>query len=1497
MFAGALDGQPYQPDERTLLLDHLDEDFVPDGQRCTKPAVITADGDFSGGRPTEGGQFTEGKFGKAFQFHGLMQMSYPAGGNLDLSAGSVEFWVALNFNAAEVKKDPGVLSNQLFFTVWGPGSSMVCLYSTLGHTCVGVWDRERQLVCYGHFEAEWKKGEWHHLELKWGRQLELWCDGERRVTQDWYGLFGPLDVQPEDLRISLGSHLGWSTVESEFMIDEIRLLGPGGEQVPDYPLLTIPRLPPPTVDGEIGEGEWAGAARLTGFVGLNDPALVEDQTVVYVGWDEEALYVACECLDPQKRPLRAALKDRDSNVWLEDAVDIFLQPEADPATYYQFIASANGTVYDSRITMVGGSPQPDLSFNPQWTVQTSQSPGCWVLEARIPFRELDGHPAPQDGDRWRVNFCRDADAGSRLSSWAYMAGNFHRPAAFGEAIFRAGDRAIRIGPLGEWATGKVEAQVGLTGLAFDPLVTVRGRVVGADAKTILETENRLADYKAVAIKAPPLVTGLYHLTVRAETSQGPLFYQRLPFRVRKLYDIVAEGYPYEGKLWITSHVAGLPEVPEGLVARSWLRQGEKVVGTGETTEFVQGRGAAWIDLTDLPPGKYVVQSEAVAPDGKVLASAEAEFEQFPRPTWWRSQAGIDHSVPWPWEPVRMAEGTLHVWGREYRCGRGSLPDQVMNQGEEMLAAPITFKLSAEGQTLDLADLAPVQTFGGDDAVVRAAEATLGSLQAQLRTTTEFDGLMRCDLTLTPTAPTEVSNLTLEIPLKRPYATFLLPSNGCSASASVLGPEAWRSAFLPQVWVGNDDLGFAWFAESDQYWQPRDGEMLEVAPEGAKTVLRCRMVRQPWRLEQPVTFTFGLLATPVKDAHAGDPFWFRFGDEVGGQVPLEFCRYPGRGNLDPQQGTLEFWLAPAFDAGGAGREVVRLTGPGGSLSLTFTHASEQGMNLTATQGNRQETLAARGMQLRPNEYTHVAITWSDQVELFVGGKRYGAVGLNPLTVRPERAVPPAASDGAADQEWGLRLGCFDEWRGYTRIALDEVRISSVVRYRGEEVEVPTAAFQKDAATLLLDHLDEPFRPDGEDAETRAEVISGRSGELGGIPSLGCRFVEGKFGSGLQIANHDPLTPAEAAQHYGFNASLFWWLIEENATTTGWPPPLMREPLIPNLRQRVRAHHELGLRAAPYMGYPALGAPSPLSAQFGPEWSRRPLSTQPYEPPKGHYFWDVCGRSGFADYMAAGTQWVLEELGFYGCYTDGLATVYPCQNTHHGCGYVDEQGTLRSTWPLFATREMLKRMYKLIHARHQDGYLVNHVSFNTLIPTLSFTDVYYTGEHEQYEDLVKCRVRWQGKQWGFWTTLLGPDSHSYEPLHTTYGLLHGVSVWPQGFLGRNDMSRKTVNLWQTYDRFGYREAEWIPYYRAEPDLVKADDEQVKVSLYLRRGKRALLVVGNLAHEVINCRVHVNLEAMGLTNPSAKNALDGRSLPLQGQELSVRLRPVSFVLAWVE
>ncbi len=1174
-------GQPFEPTDRTLLLDHLDEDFVPDGRKCTRPAVIKPAGDHTGGRPGKEGRFVPGKFGRALRFHKLMQLQYPVAGNVDLSAGVAEFWVALGFDAAVAIKNPGVLRNQLFLTIGQPGGCKVCVYSTLGQTCVGVWDKKRQLVCYGSFPGYWKKDEWHHLELKWGRQLELWCDGRREVAEDWQGLFGPIDVQPEDLRLMFGSYIGYADVECEFALDEFRILGPGGEQVSDYPTMTIPRIKPPVIDGRIAAGEWDGTAQTTGFVGLNERTLPEAQTILRAGWDDEALYLCYECLDPQKRALTARLTQRDSAIFLEDAVDAILQPQAGRYPYYHLAASAIGTRYDARVDPKNPASQDDR-FNPAWTVATSSEPGRWVVECKIPFKELDGRPAPKDGERWRVNFCRDADSLSRYSSWAFAAGDFHRMENFGELIFSRSDRGIRLGPLGDWATGKLNAQLELTGLRFDPLVTVRGRLLGPDAKPILETTNRLADYRAVSIKPPTLVSGLYNLTVRATTAQGDMYYHRLPLRVIKPYDIAVEGYPYEGNLWVTANVVGLSGTPHGLVARSRLLRDGKVYGSCAAADFPNGLGKASMSMEQLPPGKYVVKSEAVAPDGKVLATAEADFEQFQKPAWWHNQIGVDHSVPAPWTPVRRGDEGIAVWGRQYRCAGGALARQIVNQGEEMLAAPIALRLAADGAAVDLARLPAVNVSAWPDVAVRHAETRIGRLGVRLAATTEFDGLERYDLTLTPAAPVEVTDLVLDVPVKAKYASFLLPSNGITANPVTMGTAAWHSAFLPQVWLGNDDAGLAWFAESDQWWRPHDDQVLEVVPERDRTTIRCKIIRSEaaarhsLRLEKPVTITFGLMATPVKPCPVGDPFWFRFGDELAGrQVPLERLHYPGQGNLDPKQGTLEFFLA-ATPNGGAVREVFNLSGQGGGMSMSMHCGAESSLILTVANGARSKSLAATGLQLEPNKFLHVAITWGEKIELFVAGKRCGTLDMT---------LPAELAAGA--DKFGLLFGCAGELYGNTGIALDELRVSNVERYRGSAVEAPKAVFTRDRSTLLLDHLDEKFRPDGETAETRAEVCSGRSGELGGMPSIGCRVAKGRFGLGMQIANGDPLALAEAVRHYGVNASLFWWWAEDSALTTGWPPPLLKEPLMKKVREAVKEHNAAGARTAPYMGYPALG----------------------------------------------------------------------------------------------------------------------------------------------------------------------------------------------------------------------------------------------------------------------------------------------------------------------
>jgi hypothetical protein len=69
-------------------------------------------------------------------------------------------------------------------------------------------------------------------------------------------------------------------------------------------------------------------------------------------------------------------------------------------------------------------------------------------------------------------------------------------------------------------------------------------------------------------------------------------------------------------------------------------------------------------------------------------------------------------------------------------------------------------------------------------------------------------------------------------------------------------------FKPFVWLGREDRGLSWFAESDKGWQPQAADRaIEVVVHDNETVLRVRLLDSTLRL--PVSFTFGFHATPVK----------------------------------------------------------------------------------------------------------------------------------------------------------------------------------------------------------------------------------------------------------------------------------------------------------------------------------------------------------------------------------------------------------------------------------------------------------------------------------------------------------------------------------------------------------------------------------------------------------------------------------------------------------
>ncbi len=186
----------------------------------------------------------------------------------------------------------------------------------------------------------------------------------------------------------------------------------------DRPVCTPVRVAtPPKIDGTLDDACWQQAPVMTGFIRYQttaDPAQV--QTEVRCLYDDTALYIAFRCTEPSIATLKRQQTQRDSQVYTDDAVELFIAPGRDPLRWYQFIVNAANVQFDLFCE--------DVSWNAVWQSATHVGTGEWSAEFAIPWSAL-GAKGPGEG-LWGINFCRDRHAqGEELSAWSACPVSFH----------------------------------------------------------------------------------------------------------------------------------------------------------------------------------------------------------------------------------------------------------------------------------------------------------------------------------------------------------------------------------------------------------------------------------------------------------------------------------------------------------------------------------------------------------------------------------------------------------------------------------------------------------------------------------------------------------------------------------------------------------------------------------------------------------------------------------------------------------------------------------------------------------------------------------------------------------------------------------------------------------------------------------------------------------------------------------------------------------------
>jgi len=220
---------------------------------------------------------------------------------------------------------------------------------------------------------------------------------------------------------------------------------------------------PPSLGG-VMDKTWKQGAKIDDFFVLDgEGSKAAQKTAVSVSWDNNNIYIAFKCTAP--KGTKADITTRDGAVWLDDSIEIHLQPDTASTSFYHFIGNAKGVFYDEKSLN-------NSSWNGNWNYKTMIGNGFWEGTLSIPFSSL-GMVAPRGNDDLTIGFNVGRShfrPSSYLSCWSPIYGSsFNDPGHFGRLTFsRSKPSAIQKKQTSNNAPLKINLNIDWSALGLDP---------------------------------------------------------------------------------------------------------------------------------------------------------------------------------------------------------------------------------------------------------------------------------------------------------------------------------------------------------------------------------------------------------------------------------------------------------------------------------------------------------------------------------------------------------------------------------------------------------------------------------------------------------------------------------------------------------------------------------------------------------------------------------------------------------------------------------------------------------------------------------------------------------------------------------------------------------------------------------------------------------------------------------------------------------------------
>jgi len=277
---------------------------------------------------------------------------------------------------------------------------------------------------------------------------------------------------------------------------------------------------------------------------------------------------------------------------------------------------------------------------------------------------------------------------------------------------------------------------------------------------------------------------------------------------------------------------------------------------------------------------------------------------------------------------------------------------------------------------------------------------------------------------------------------------------------------------------------------------------------------------------------------------------------------------------------------------------------------------------------------------------------------------------------------------------------------------------------------------------------------------------------------------------------------------------------------------------------------------------------------------------------HY---ACTKGAWQDFCIAATARCMDEYDTDGVYLDSTVCPFACANRLHGCGYVKADGTIAPTYPVFATRRLMKRLYTVVKSRKTDGIVDAHVYDCLNVPALAFATGYWNGEqlaHHKFKldalPLDRFRTEFMGHNIGIPADVLYYRMGDYDAA-VAEAIIHDVPVRSE-----NDRDLAILSsIWRVREAFRCREAEFLGYWKNSA-FVTATPTGVRVSLWRHPKNGVLAAVSNFTRKDAKVQLTFNLGRLGLpAKIAAQDARTNTACKVAGSRITVELKTQAWTL----